>query len=362
MIGKTIKITKGQYKGYIGIVKDAIGETARVELHASCQTITVDKSRIDIVGSQSGVRTGSNLSTYDPTRTPMYGSQTPMPGAGGRTPGSATPMYEGGSRTPRAGGATPTYAGDGNRTPVHSSSAWDANAAATPRADFDDYADASPSPSYHNPPTPGYLNPDTPQGGPYTPQTPGMYAYNQPSPAGLSAPSPSASYASPVGYGSSSVTTPSPAGYTFSPMTPGGGVAGSVNSPMPFNPHTPGAGMENMMMGIEWHTIDIEVRIKPSHEDSDLANQTGIIRSTSGGMCSVFLPSEDRVVTIHSEHLEPVTPAAGEKIKVIGGDQYREATGTLLSIDGVEGVVQLDDGQGVKLINISHLCRMVESA
>lgn len=114
-------------------------------------------------------------------------------------------------------------------------------------------------------------------------------------------------------------------------------------------------------MGIEWHTTDIEVRIKPSHEDSDLANQTGIIRGTSGITSSVYLPSEDRVVTINSEHLEPVTPAAGERIKVIYGDQYREATGTLLSVDGLEGVVTLDDGAGVKLINITHLCRMVES-
>lgn len=356
LIGKTIKITKGQYKGHIGIVKDAIGQTARVELHSACQTITVDKSRIDVVCSESGARVGQTITAYDPSRTPMYGSQTPMP-SGGRTPGSQTPMYQSGSRTPRAdGSATPMY--DPSRTPIHSSSAWDANAAATPRADFDDYgADPSPSPSYHNPPTPGYLNPDTPQGGPYTPQTPGMYAYSQPSP-GLSAPSPSGSYPSPVGYGSSSVTTPSPAGYTFSPMTPGGGA--NVNSPMTFNPHTPGAGMESMM-GVEWHTTDIEVRIRASHDDPDLANQTGTIRGISGSSCSVFLPSEDRVVNISSEHLEPVPPAAGDKIKVIYGDQYREATGTLLSVDGLEGVVQLDEGGGVKLINIQHLCRMGDS-
>lgn len=377
MIGKTIKITKGQYKGYIGIVKDAIGETARVELHASCQTITVDKSRIDIVGSQTGSRIGSSISTYDPTRTPMYGSgsQTPMPGAGGRTPmmiGNATPMYrEDGSRTPgrTAANATPLY--DPSRTPMHAGSSWDPSSGQTPRADFDDYSNdmASPSPAYHNPPTPGYLNPDTPSA-PYTPATPGMYGYNAvASPAGMSAPSPSGSYPSPAGYGPSSMATPSPAGgYTYSPMTPGMGAGagpGSVNSPMPFNPHTPGAGMEAMMMmGGEWHTTDIEVRIKPSHEDSDLANQTGVIRGISGSHISIFLPSEERTVNIAAQHLEPVIPTPGDRVKVIYGDQFRESVGSLLSIDGLEGVVQLDvtdeGAAGIRLININHLCRMGE--
>ena len=32
--------------GYIGIVKDATEDTARVELHSSCKTISVDKSRL----------------------------------------------------------------------------------------------------------------------------------------------------------------------------------------------------------------------------------------------------------------------------------------------------------------------------
>lgn len=37
IIGTTIKITKGPYKGNIGIVKDATQSTARIELHTSCQ-------------------------------------------------------------------------------------------------------------------------------------------------------------------------------------------------------------------------------------------------------------------------------------------------------------------------------------
>ena len=38
------------YPGYIGIVKDATETTARVELHSNCKTISVDRSRINVVG------------------------------------------------------------------------------------------------------------------------------------------------------------------------------------------------------------------------------------------------------------------------------------------------------------------------
>lgn len=318
--GKTIKITKGTYKGYIGIVKDAIGSNARVELHTTCQTITVDKNRIEVVGTASGSRSGG-ISTYN--KTPMYGGQTPM--HGGRTPiyGSQTPMHDG-SRTPAYGSQTPLH--DGSRTPVHSS-IWDPSVSNTPRPDFsDDFNEPSPSPSnpsYLNPPTPGYPNPDTPQG-PYTPQTPGMYASSDhgyspygsaatPSPSGLSyqgaAPSPtgyltpSPAYAGPHSVGPS----PSPAGYGYSPMTPG---APSPN--LHFNPHTPGAGIEQSLM--EWQTTDIEVRIREIHDDEDLIGQIGIIRGISGGMCSIFLIKEDRVVNILSDHLEPVQPVQGDRV------------------------------------------------
>lgn len=344
LIGKTIKVTKGHFKGHIGIVKDAIGEFVRVELHASCQTINVAKANIVEVSGQSGRVTGS-MTTYG--RTPMYGSQTPMV-SGARTPmydfGSRTPMYDG-SRTPgRDGSRTPMY--DPSRTPVHTSSAWDPSAA-TPKPDFDDYgAEPSPSPAYNNPPTPGYLNPDTPSAGPYTPQTPGMYSsYNQPSPA---APSPAGSYS----YGQG--LTPSPTGYNFSPATPGAG----PSTPLGFNPHTPGAGMEHILeRKDEWQTTDIYVRIR-SGDDPDLIGQTGIIRGITGNMCSLFLVTEDRVVNILSDHLEPSRPVRGDFVKVIYGD-LREASGKLIDIDGTDGIVNLE--QGSRMIPMTYLCKAKQS-
>lgn len=84
---------------------------------------------------------------------------------------------------------------------------------------------------------------------------------------------------------------------------------------MPYNPQTPGAGLDIPSMS-EWHTVDIEVRIRDSHDDPGLAGQIGVIRSINGAMCSVFLPEEDRVVNIICDHLDPVSPQPGDPLKV----------------------------------------------
>ncbi|XP_015790153.1 transcription elongation factor SPT5-like [Tetranychus urticae] len=346
LIGKTIKIIQGPYKGHIGIVKDAMATTARVELHSTCQVINVDKSRVDVVGGTTGQRTGS-ASTYS-ARTPMYGSQTPS--------------YELGGRTPGRGGQTPMH--DGSRTPMHGgSSVWDPNTGATPRPNFDDDAwSGDNSGNYNNPPTPGFTGPDTPQAGAYTPQTPGMYTSDHtyspyqpvPSPSEASyqesAPSPaSGSFMSPNpgGYGSGGMT-PSPQFAAYSPMVP---------SPM-FNPQTPGTGMDQI--NIDWLTTDIVVRIK-ENPDGDLIGQTGEITGINGGMVSVFLIREDRVVNCFPYQLEPISPEPKDRIKVIFGEE-REQTGVLLSIDGVDGVCQMDTDHDVKVLHLRYLCKMKAQA
>merc|ERR1719510_1269444 len=85
LIGQTIKITQGPYKGHIGIVKDATESTARVELHSKCQTISVDRGRISVINKGSGSGPAGSFSS---SRTPMHSvSGTPMY----NTPGSRTP-------------------------------------------------------------------------------------------------------------------------------------------------------------------------------------------------------------------------------------------------------------------------------
>ncbi|EDW74795.1 uncharacterized protein Dwil_GK15869 [Drosophila willistoni] len=335
ILGKTIKISGGPYKGAVGIVKDATESTARVELHTSCQTISVDRNHIAIVGVPG--KEGS-VSTYGrtPARTPGYGAQTPSYTAGGsKTPlvGSQTPNWDSDTRTPY-GTMTPSH--DGSMTPRHG--AWDPTANTTParNADFDySLEEPSPSPGY-NPSTPGYQM--TSQ---FAPQTPGtLYgsdrSYSPFNPSPSPAPSPF-----PVGY----MNTPSPS--TYSPNTPGG------IPQSPYNPQTPGASLDSSMG--DWCTTDIEVRIH-THDDTDLVGQTGVIRTVSNGVCSVFLRQEDRSVSIVSEHLAPVPPNSGDEFKVIYGED-RESVGKVLSKqEGDVLVCKVNDE--VKMIPINHLCKM----
>ncbi|CAB1348655.1 unnamed protein product [Coregonus sp. 'balchen'] len=337
LIGQTVRISQGPYKGYIGVVKDATESTARVELHSTCQTISVDRQRLTTMGAK---RHGGMTSTHG--RTPMYGSQTPMYGTGSRTPmyGSQTPLHDG-SRTPHYGSQTPLH--DGSRTPGQSG-AWDPNNPNTPSRADDDYEfgyDDEPSPSPQgygatpNPQTPGYPEVPSPQVNPqYNPQTPGtpaMYNTEQYSP--YTAPSPQGSYQPSPSPQSYHQVAPSPVGYQ------------NTHSPASYHPTPSPMAYQT---SCDWVTTDILVRVKDTFLDSQVVNQTGVIRSVT---------DTEKVVSISSEHLEPVTPTKNNKVKVILGED-REATGILLSIDGDDGIVRMELDDQLKILNLRFLGKL----
>lgn len=332
ILGKSIKITGGSYKGAVGIVKDATEATARVELHSSCQTISVDRNHIAVVGAPA--KDGS-ITAYGrtPARTPGYGSQTPVYSGGSKTPlyGSATPQYDSGGRTPH-GSMTPSH--DGSMTPRHV--AWDPNVANTPARSTDfDYNLEQPSPSSgYNPSTPGYqMNTQ------FAPHTPGnMYGSERSYSPYQQSPSPS-----PSPYQVGHMGTPSPSAH--SPNTPGAPYS-------PYNPQTPGASLDSQLG--DWCTTDIEVKIR-THDDTGLSGQIGVIRTVNNGICSVFLPIEDRSVSVASEQLEPILPSQNDEFKVITGDD-RESTGKLASVDGSRAVCMIN---GITIYKeLRHLCKM----
>lgn len=215
-------------------------------------------------------------------------------------------------------GMTPSH--DGSMTPRHD--AWNPAVTNTPARsnDFEFNLDeSSPSPGY-NPSTPGYQT--------FTPHTPGgLYSPFQPS----TSPSPS-SYQ--VNY------TPSPG---YSPQT-----MGAPSSPM--NPQTPGAGLDSHG---EWCSSELEVKIRSS-ADSNLRGQTGFITTVNNGACSVFLPVEDRVITLPSHALEPVAPQVQDQFKLIYGED-RETTGILLAI-GKDATVLINNEK--RLIPLNFLCKI----
>jgi len=73
-------------------------------------------------------------------------------------------------------------------------------------------------------------------------------------------------------------------------------------------------------------------------------------------MCTVYLPTENRAVSIVCGQLEFVVPSRGDRVKVILGED-REAVGTLLSIDNQEGVVKLTTDE-IKFYQFRFLGKM----
>lgn len=103
LIGKTVRIQAGNWKGYIGTVTDATATHVQVELHSRLKKVMVAREKVAVAGDKFGA-----------TEVTEHRQQTMV----GATPmhGGATPMH--GGATPMHGGATPMH---GSATPIHDS-------------------------------------------------------------------------------------------------------------------------------------------------------------------------------------------------------------------------------------------------
>jgi transcription elongation factor SPT5 len=69
----------------------------------------------------------------------------------------------------------------------------------------------------------------------------------------------------------------------------------------------------------------------------------------------------DKTINISLDYLEPVLPQKGDRVMIIYGDD-KGSTGLLLSIDGAEGVVKLENRpesrDEITMTNIKLLCKL----
>jgi len=72
-------------------------------------------------------------------------------------------------------------------------------------------------------------------------------------------------------------------------------------------------------------------------------------------MCTLYLLTQDEVVNLSCEYLEPVVPSRGDQVKVLIGN-CKGASGTLLSIDLENGVVQFHPDV-IRLVPLKFLCK-----
>ncbi|KAI0975105.1 hypothetical protein F4678DRAFT_317623 [Xylaria arbuscula] len=295
LIGQTVTIRKGGWKGLLGRVKDTTDTHARVELHTKSKVISVPKTDLMVRDSVSG-REIKNYESRRPggpngtparsqeraapdwnsgSRTPVATSsartpawKTPSGGAGGRTPawgrggdGGRTPAWADGSRTVNPYDGSRTAYGSGGRTP-----AWSSGGSKTPAHDFGSKTPAyggsggdtwgSKTPYGASAATPGAGGSDswgyTPgasgSSSAYDAPTPGASMLGAPTPGALNAPTPGA-YNAPTpgaptpgggwqsGWGTESAPTPAAAAPT--PAASGGGYYGAP-TPGAYTADTPG--------------------------------------------------------------------------------------------------------------------------
>ncbi|CAL8173496.1 unnamed protein product [Prunus armeniaca] len=331
LVGTTVKVRQGAYKGYRGRVVEVKGPNVRVELESQMKVVTVDRNCIS-----------DNVAITTPYRdTSRYGM------------GSETPMHP--SRTPlhpymtpmRDAGATPIH--DGMRTPMRDR-AWNPYAPMSPARD--NWEDGNPA-SWSASPQ-------------YQPGSPPSRAYEAPTPGSGWANTPGGNYSeagTPRDSSSAYANAPSP----YLPSTPGGqpmtpnSVSYLPGTPggQPMTPGTGGLDMMSPVIGGDsegpWFMPDILVNVRNSGEET-----TGVVREVlPDGSCRVVIGSSGNGETITAlpNEMEAVVPRKNDKIKIMGGS-LRGVTGKLIGVDGTDGIVKVDDTLDVKILDLAILSKL----
>ncbi|XP_021805662.1 putative transcription elongation factor SPT5 homolog 1 [Prunus avium] len=331
LVGTTVKVRQGAYKGYRGRVVEVKGPNVRVELESQMKVVTVDRNCIS-----------DNVAITTPYRdTSRYGM------------GSETPMHP--SRTPlhpymtpmRDAGATPIH--DGMRTPMRDR-AWNPYAPMSPARD--NWEDGNPA-SWSASPQ-------------YQPGSPPSRAYEAPTPGSGWANTPGGNYSeagTPRDSSSAYANAPSP----YLPSTPGGqpmtpNSASYLPGTPGGQPMTPGTGGLDMMSPViggdsegPWFMPDILVNVRNSGEET-----TGVVREVlPDGSCRVVIGSSGNGETITAlpNEMEAVVPRKNDKIKIMGGS-LRGVTGKLIGVDGTDGIVKVDDTLDVKILDLAILSKL----
>lgn len=345
MITKTVKITKGPYKGYLGIVVDATDAVARVEMHTTMKTINVDVNDIAVIDGMRGEFTtttfqNTTMRGRDNNRRNMDGSQTPAWTRDDNSGFGRTPLH-------------PSM--DGSQTPTHHG-AWDRNRPNTPMR-TDSSWDPFSAPDYDLPSTPstglGMGNRNSTPFSPFSPAIPSEHGGYNPSTPGY-VHTPASEVATPKDY---SATPDIP--HTPGPRTPGPQTPATPG----FHTSTPGLTVEeetggssdSLISGIEakytGYTLD-------TNDTSDNANIVTILEVfgtavAGGGRCKVRL-RDGREEVVEAEFLRPVPPSKKDKVKIIKGEM-RGMVGELHGIDERDGIVKIEGTKAIHILQMSFL-------
>ncbi|RHY33829.1 hypothetical protein DYB32_001567 [Aphanomyces invadans] len=362
LVGKTVKIKRGQWKGYIGMVVDEGDTTVKVEIHCKSKCVEVEKKIVNVAGDRQGVHVdrthgGTTMSSQTPmvSQTPLYHSMTPMatPLHAPRTP-SSRPAYTSGSRTPQqdawsshnddalleanvphereiSHGFQGPYSTPGGLQPTTPFVSTPGMPPAqtplqTPFQSHHSFGPTTPGINmmhHHHPTTPGVMNPTTPGFSAYTPMnptTPGLFAKGTPAAA------------TPHGVG---------IGATPAPMTPASGLY-----------YDSGMGGSSGGGEASWMSKGVVVE---STSPGEHYKAKGVIVSVGHDTC--LLDIRGQTVSIHVDYLNHVTPEKGDNVKILVGDEAG-MTGGLIGTDAHDGIVKMDGTAEIKCYPLSQLAKV----
>ncbi|KAK2991598.1 hypothetical protein RJ640_026999 [Escallonia rubra] len=318
LIGTTIKIWKGPFKGYKGRVVDVKGQTVRVEMDASMKILTGKFYRLSrpfyVHVDREHLSDNVNVSTpYRHSSRYGSGSETPMHPSRTRLHPYMTPM--------RDPGATPIH--DGMRTPMRDR-AWNPYTPIIPPRD--PWEDANPA-SWGSSPQ-------------YQPGSPPSRTYDAPTPGGNFSEAGTPRDSSPVYVNAPSPYLPSTPGRQ-PPMTPSSAYLPNTPGGQPM---TPGSGGLDIMSPVVESTFSLCTAAFLNDFYDVLWS-----RMAGNGETVTSLPNE----------IEIVVPWKSDKIKIMGGAQ-RGATGKLIRVDGIDGIVKVDDTLYVKILDMVILAKLAQ--
>ncbi|KAI6220340.1 Transcription elongation factor SPT5 [Aphelenchoides fujianensis] len=307
-------------------------------------TISVDRSRVDIVGAPSstsarpsaapfgaGSRTPSAADRMG--RTPLYGagSQTPMYGAGAQTP-----MHDsfGGGRTPHYGAMTPAHT-DGGRTPQYSNT-WDpSNVAATPARSVmhEDEEDDEEEVEINK-----------------FGRTP--HAYSEAGQSYMNAPTPSAGSHHDFSYGKSP--------YSRSGYESVNDSASFARPPAPRSTAPIAEASDSFLRKGEWVVADLLVRVLPTCEDEEIRGMEGSVRDAQNAIELYFedleFSAKGAERTVPRTDVEPVQPVEGDRARVIFGPDDGKV-GKIEERESNMLIMRVDGSQDVKMNPAKNYCK-----
>ncbi|CAI0395931.1 unnamed protein product [Linum tenue] len=318
LIGTTIKIRQGPFKGYRGRVKD-------IKVDRSCIS---DNVVVVSTPYRDSSRYGMGSETpMHPSRTPLHPYMTPM----------------------RDSGATPIH--DGMRTPMRDR-AWNPYAPMSPPRD--NWEDGNPgswgtSPQYQRGSTPSRVYEAPTPGGNYsdtgTPRDSSSAYANAPSPYMPSTPG------QPMTPGSTAYLPGTPGGQ---PMTPGTGGL-DIMSPVLGLIFSLPSQFYRCLLNNEGGSLMPEILVNVHRGDESLV---GVVREVHpDGMCKIGLVGNGDMVTAMASDVEIVGPRKSDKVKIMGG-AHRGSTGKLIGVDGTDGIVKLDDTLDVVILDMVILAKL----